>query len=253
MRKKIRYPKKFLFFRSIRINIFWITVFLIVFAIFFSLSYIGKKILPGATSYAEVEIKKFSTRVINSVISTELSNMDVESLFIITKDKEDYIKTIDYNPIAVNQILANVTSSLERIFRNVEKGENLFELSDEILENYDIEKLKKGIIFELVPGVVFNNPLLINIGPTIPVKISLLGSIESHLTTRVTNYGINNALVEMIIKITISARIVLPYRTKDVVVESEIPISTKLIQGSIPNYYFNGFDKNSTTYTIPLE
>lgn len=251
MKRKIRYPKKILF--SFRIPFFWITIFLIIFTVMFTLNYIGNKVLPGATITAEMELKKFATRIINSVIKEELNTQNIESLFLVTKDKNDSIQTIDYNPIAVNQVLSHLTSKIETLLRNVEKGENLFELSSDILETYDMEKLKKGIIFELVPGAVFNNPLLINIAPTIPVKISMIGSMESYINTKVTNYGINNALVEMTVHIEITSKIILPYRTKDVVITNEIPISTKLIQGNIPNYYFQGFDKNSRTYTIPVE
>lgn len=251
MKRKIKYPKKILLKK--RFPLFLITLFFIVITVIFTLNHIGNKVLPGATISAEMELKKFATRIINSVIKEELNTQNVESLFLITKDKNEYIQTIDYNPIAVNQILSHLTSKVENLLRNVEKGENLFDLSNDILETYDIKKLKKGIIFELVPGVIFNNPLLINIGPTIPVKISMLGSIESYINTKVTNYGINNALVEMVVHMEITMKIVLPYRTKDVTVINEIPISTKLIQGNIPNYYFQGFDKNSGTYLIPVE
>lgn len=237
--------------RILKKNIFIFSLLLLFISLIFIIDYIGNKITPGVISYAESELEKFTTRIINSVISTEIEKFQIEELFIITKDNNDYIKTIDYNPIVVNSILSNITTKVDRLLRNVENGENLFELSDEILENYDIEKLKKGIIFEMAITTIFDNPLLSNIGPKIPVKIFMLGSTSSNINTKITNYGINNALIETSIIIDLKLQIVLPYKTEKVSFQNSIPISLKLIQGIVPNYYFNGIDKNSSSFILP--
>lgn len=232
-------------------NIFIFTLILIFISLVFIINFIGNKITPGIVSYAETELEKFTTRIINSVISTEIKDISLEELFIITKDNNDYIKTIDYNPIVVNGVLSNITTKVDRLLRNVENGENLFELSNDVLENYDIEKLKKGIIFEMAITTIFDNPLLSNLGPRIPVRIFMLGSTSSNINTKITNYGINNALIETSIVIDLKLQIVLPYKTEKVSFQNSIPISLKLIQGIVPNYYFNGIDKNSSSFIVP--
>lgn len=232
-------------------NIFIFTLILIFINLVFIINFIGNKITPGVVSYAETELEKFTTRIINSVISTEIKDISLEELFIITKDNNDYIKTIDYNPIVVNGVLSNITTKVDRLLRNVENGENLFELSNDVLENYDIEKLKKGIIFEMAITTIFDNPLLSNLGPRIPVRIFMLGSTSSNINTKITNYGINNALIETSIVIDLKLQIVLPYKTEKVNFQNSIPISLKLIQGIVPNYYFNGIDKNSSSFIVP--
>ena len=232
-------------------NIFIFTLILIFISLVFIINFIGNKITPGVVSYAETELEKFTTRIINSVISTEIKDISLEELFIITKDNNDYIKTIDYNPIVVNGVLSNITTKVDRLLRNVENGENLFELSNDVLENYDIEKLKKGIIFEMAITTIFDNPLLSNLGPRIPVRIFMLGSTSSNINTKITNYGINNALIETSIVIDLKLQIVLPYKTEKVSFQNSIPISLKLIQGIVPNYYFNGIDKNSYSFIVP--
>ena len=232
-------------------NIFIFTLILIFISLVFIINFIGNKITPGVVSYAETELEKFTTRIINSVISTEIKDISLEELFIITKDNNDYIKTIDYNPIVVNGVLSNITTKVDRLLRNVENGENLFELSNDVLENYDIEKLKKGIIFEMAITTIFDNPLLSNLGPRIPVRIFMIGSTSSNINTKITNYGINNALIETSIVIDLKLQIVLPYKTEKVSFQNSIPISLKLIQGIVPNYYFNGIDKNSSSFIVP--
>ena len=228
--------------KTLKKNIFVISLFILLICLVLIINFIGNKITPGVISYAEMELEKFTTRIINSVISSEINNVSLDDLFIITKDNNDYIKTIDYNPIEVDKTL-----------RSVEKGENLFELSNDILETYDIDKLKKGIIFEMAITTIFDNPILANIGPKIPIRISMLGSTSSNINTKITNYGINNALVETSIKIDVKLQIVLPYKTEKISFQNSIPISLKLIQGNIPNYYFSGIDKNSSSFVIPVD
>ena len=86
----------------------------------------------------------------------------------------------------------------------------------------------------------------------IPVKISLVGDIISSIKTDITNYGINNVLVEIKIKVTITEMVLLPITSNEIIVETEIPIAIKLIQGIVPDYYFNTSSNNSPSYTLPV-
>ena len=248
--KRIHLKKKHVF--NFKKNIFYITLLLIVITVIFVINFIGNKITPGVINYAEMELEKFTTRIITTVIGEEMKDISFENLFIITKDNNDFIKTIDYNPTVVNSILSTITVKVDKILRSVEKGDTLFELSDKILEDYDIEKIKKGIIFETSIFSVFDNPIITNLGPKIPVKIFMLGSTNSNINTKITSYGINNALIETSIVMNISLQIVLPYKTSKVTFTNSIPISMKIIQGNIPNYYFNGIDKNSSSFVLPI-
>ena len=69
----------------------------------------------------------------------------------------------------------------------------------------------------------------------------------------VYQYGINNALVEVGVHLEMTAQILLPFFTKKMQLECEIPIAIKMIQGSIPNYYGSGLLKDSSIYSLPLE
>ena len=58
---------------------------------------------------------------------------------------------------------------------------------------------------------------------------------------------INNSLIEMQLKIKINVQIILPFSSKNIIVENKIPLKTKIIQGKIPEYYgcvLNGTIKN---------
>ncbi|MCI8310584.1 MAG: sporulation protein YunB, partial [Clostridia bacterium] len=66
-------------------------------------------------------------------------------------------------------------------------------------------------------------------------------------------YGINNALVEIGIHLEMTAMILLPFSSGVRKMTWDIPVIVKIVQGSIPNYYSNGFNTNSGIVTIPME
>ena len=107
---------------------------------------------------------------------------------------------------------------------------------------------KDGIVLEVPSGIIFDNYLISSLGPKIPVKISLTGEFESFVSTDVKEYGINNAMVTIYINIKASEQITLPFISKRIVVENKIPIFMSLVNGTIPNYYIDGFTRNSNLY-----
>ena len=84
-----------------------------------------------------------------------------------------------------------------------------------------------------------------NIGPKIPIKLNLIGDVISNIETKVTNYGINNALLEIGVYVEVSSKINLPFISKTVKVSNVIPISMKVIEGKVPQMYLNGYTTNS--------
>jgi len=227
---------------------------LLIIAIYLSFKYINLKVNPILLDYAELEARKIASIVINeSVRKNVTENINVEDLFLMTKDINGEIKSIDFNPITVNKLLTQTTNSVQINLKNIEKG-NLesVDLEKEALNDYDINKLRQGIIYEIPTGVILGNSFLANVGPKIPVKFSLVGDIISYVNTEITNYGINNALVEVNIVLELSEQVILPFVTNKIKIETSIPVALKLIQGTVPEYYMNG-TQNSPSLALPIE
>lgn len=206
-------------------------------------------------NYAETEIKRFSNLVINRVINEVINDdLDLNELLIITKDSTNEIKMIDFNPIVVNQLLTVITTNVQKNLKNIVNGQlDKVDIIDESFTDYNLEKLRHGIVIEIPSGVILNNSLLSNLGPKIPVKFNLVGHVASHINTRITNYGINNAMMEVSVNVELSEQVILPFTSKQVNYNVNIPIAIKLIQGVVPNYYLNGINTNSPNFLIPVE
>lgn len=202
---------------------------------------------------AKSESKKIATLIINDAVGKQLvTDLTVDNLFNITKDNNGNITSIDFNSITVNKVLTLTTSTAIMNLKYIEEGKiDLLNLPDSVIVSYDKNDLKKGIIYNIPTGIVFGNTILANIGPKIPVKFSLIGSVTSNINTKITNYGINNALIEVYVEISVELEVILPLMTDNVEIKSSIPVAIKLIQGNIPQYYANAL--NNPSLSIPIE
>ena len=251
MKKRLRLKKRFNIFKN-KINLFIFIIVLLIIMIYLTLNFINLKVNPVLLDYAEMEAKKVASIIINDAVNQNITNdINIDELFIITKDNNNEVKTIDFNPIIVNQILTETTLLIQSNLRYLEQGKiELLNFTNDALIDYNQDKLKQGIIYEIPSGVIFGNSFLANVGPKIPVKFSLVGDIIGYINTNVTDYGINNALIEVNIVLELSEQVILPFVTEKIKIDTTIPVALKLIQGSVPNYYLKGL--NSPSFALPI-
>ena len=198
-------------------------------------------------SYANVQTKRIGIEILRSVGTKDVNDLlRNKELFTIIKNNEGEIESIDFNTAIINDALIVVAKNVRSKLKEVEKGEGLpEEMYSELLD----KNLKKGIIYEVPVGVVFENSFLSNFGPKIPVKIKYSGNVGLDVKTRVKQYGLNSALIEIFIYVEVTQRTILPFQSKDVKLTSEIPVIMKVVKGTIPNY-MSGINES---YSLPLK
>ena len=235
-------------------NIFIATLLLCVIITIIVLKIISIRVSPILMNYAELETKKLSSIVINRAVNKQLANgMNIDEMFNIIKNDNGEIATIDFNPAKVNKVLNTTTNVVLINLKAIEEGNiDFIELPDILISN-DKDKLKNGIIYEIPLGTITNSGFLSNLGPKIPIKLNIIGSVESNVKTNIKEYGINNALVEIYIRISVTEQINVPFISKRVTVTSDIPVALKVIQGSVPKYYGGTLSKQSNIFSIPIE
>ena len=209
-----RYKKKTIGnYISKEIIIISISLIVALFIINYFYDKFNKVILP----LAEVDTRKYMTEVINT--ATDNIKFD-NNLFVINKDNHNEIKMITYNSNEATKLVNQITYNVQNKFNN----EN---------NSYVIEEIPLGIIF--------NNALLKNFGPMIKIKLKIIGNVLSELETEVKPYGINNALVEVRVKLKANGKIILPLVSKDILVSNVVPISINIVNGNIPEAYISSF------------
>ncbi len=202
--------------------------------------------------YAKVEVGRIARYVVNySVSSNNIKEMAAKDLFVVNKNKNDEIQTVDFDPVMINEILNSITENVINNFKAIESGNlEVINLSNGFLINTDVDKLKQGIITEIPIGIITDNALLSNLGPKLPVKLSIAGEIESYVDTKIDYYGINNALITVYVNIDVSQQIYMPIAVDRIIISQKIPIAIKMMQGVVPNCYFGGLTTSSVIKDI---
>lgn len=171
---------------------------------------------------AEAKLRKIVTTLINE--STNDILFDKE-LLNINKDEENNIDLITYNTYEVtkliNTVTGNIEARLEKMYLNDTNG----------------EKLNTYLLEEVPFGAIYSSSFLSGLGPRIKLRAEMTGSMVSNIETEVKPYGINNAYIETRIFLEVSAKIYLPFVTKDVKISNVIPISMNIVQGKVPSGY----------------
>ena len=251
--KRIKLKKKRKFDK---INTIIIVIILLFLSIIMALGYLNNKLSPTLLDFAELETSKLANLIINRAVTKQIANgIDIDKLFSMVQNNAGEIQTIDFNPTIVNKVLNMTTNAVHTSLKAVEQGNiDMIELPDDILIEYDKKKLKRGIVFEIPLGAVTGNAFLSNLGPKVPVKLNLIGSVASNINTKISQYGINNALIEVFVKIEVTEKVNLPLSSKSITVSSDIPIAMKIVQGKIPEYYSsNGLSQNSSSFILPIK
>lgn len=229
-----------------------IVLFLLLFLIVISFSLLQKRASPVLMAYASQKAEKLATFLMNDAISKQVvEELTLDNLFILTKDDSGKIVSIDFNSIIVNKILSTTTNAVVISLKYVEEGKmEKLELSDAISLEYK-DQSEKGVFYKIPLGIAFKNPFLAGLGPKIPVLLNLVGSVSSSVETEVTNFGINNAMIEVYIHVITHLQVLLPFVSKNIEVDTLVPIAMKLLQGNVPEYYAGSLD--SSILSIPIQ
>lgn len=220
---------------------------------FFLLLLLGKRSSDALYNYINAETKRFTSNVINSVVNDTISEDIENELFTTQKNTKGEIETLDYDTKKVNKILSSITNKIQKRLTNLEEGDlkNL-----RISDNFKLKNnnsLKNGILCKVPMGSLRGNTLLINLGPNIPLKISFIGQVQSNLNTKITNYGINNLVLQVDVQVEIEQYITMPIMSKKSTLKITAPLTIKIIQGVVPNYYLTGLEKNSNAISTPID
>jgi len=248
--KRIRLKKRK---KHYKLNLFFITFISIVICSFLVISNVSKKITPIISDLAEIKINKYSTSVINKAVSQVLEEkINVDQLFENVTSNDGTIEMIDFNPIVVNQVLSIATTVVLNNLMLLENGDlDSIGLDGAELSDKERVHLQDGIVAFIPIGSATNITLLSNLGPKIPVRLHYTGDVNSNITTKITPYGINNALIEIGVHLEVTAQVILPFSSSVKKLENDIPIAIKMIQGKIPSFYSGSILKNSDTFTLP--
>lgn len=235
--------------KNYRISRIIILIIILIFFFTYTLySIYNKKITPQIIDVAEMKLQKFTESFLSNNIGYDILNDEIiKDILVINKNNDGEILYVDYNLDQAYLVLDIVTKKLDSLINDLENGQV------ENLDDANIENSKYGLIMKIPMFIASDYALMANMGPTIYLKINFTGSILTNIKSKITNYGMNNALVELYVTIKINEELMAPVVNKTLNIEYDVLIASQVINGRIPEYYGGLITGTSNILSIPIE
>lgn len=214
MKLKERLKRKYYILITFLISLF---LFIIIFSLY------SKKLNPKLNDYIDFLVKdEIYKKVIKS--NNFITNEEVNDILYIDKNDSNEIVYLDYNMDKTYKLLNKYIESLKK----------------------DNSKSK---ILTVPLFIASDNIIISSLGPKIKFKYEIIDNVKGKIKTKVTDFGVNNALVEMYFELEIGYLVVIPMNKKESVLKIEILISSKIINGKVPTFYGKNIFKESGVST----
>ena len=107
-----------------------------------------------------------------------------------------------------------------------------------LLRDGTIEESVKDINMPL--GMLVSRALFTTLGPDIKIEVLPVSSYQTDIYTNLVDYGINNSLFELYLKVNIKVETIIPLKTSQIDYNTNLLLSSIVIQGEVPYYYYMG-------------
>lgn len=222
----------------------FIIIGLIIFLTCILLNYYYNKINPKIVEVSQEKIEKLTENYLTENIGYNLlKDIKFGEILEINKNSEGEILYLDYNLEKSYKVLQIITDEVIRKINELENGKvDVSFYDDELISN------NHGLMLKVPLLIASSNALLANMGPKIYIKINFDDSILTNIKSKVTNYGMNNALIELYVTIKIKHMLLSPVVNKKQTIKYNVLVAAKVINGRVPEFYGGELIKDSTLY-----
>lgn len=212
------------------------------------------RLLPTYLQYAEVQTYKVASYVVSKAINSRTSSvLDVNDIIVDLPSETEGMITTKFNTEIINQVRAETQTLVKEYLEQAENGE-LSHLPSLDNVEYDVGRMEAGdgIVFFVPLGQAANIPLIGNLGPKIPIRFHIIGNVHSDVESTIEEFGINNAIVKVDIKLEVNVQIIVPFASKAATVEQRIPVAIGLVRGNVPHIYSQGEGATQPSIEVPI-
>ncbi len=240
--------KRFKKRKHIKISkVIYLILALIFFFTFFLFNFYSKMTSNKLVDVAFIKLNEFMESFLSNNINFDLLKDDVmKDIIVINKNKDGEILYVSYDMDQAYYALEVVTQELETAISDLENGSNS-------VKSRNIVVGKKGMALKLPFLTGSSSVFLANLGPNIYVPVNFVGSVLTNIKTKITDYGINNALVEIYVTIALQTDLISPVSEKTKKIDYDVLIASTVINGRIPNVYGGLIQSKSSGLSIPIQ
>ena len=170
-------------------------------------------------------IEKEVTTIISDILaeSIEKNNVlnDTDNILNYKYNTDGKISSIYIDSTKTSKIISSMNLTLSKLLRDG-----------------TIEESVKDINMPL--GMLVSRALFTTLGPDIKIEVLPVSSYQTDIYTNLVDYGINNSLFELYLKVNIKVETIIPLKTSQIDYNTNLLLSSIVIQGEVPYYYYMG-------------
>lgn len=194
------------------------------------IEYIDYKADDVVVRSVQLLVKKDIYEVVNKNISEVFINENIDDLIVISKTDNNEIVSVDYK---LSECYKSLNKYLDLVYEEL--------TNTDYSDNYYTD----GVYF--VSSGVINDMMMFNsLGIKVPTKVNVINDIRINFKTNVVNYGINSVLVELYLVMDVESWFVNPFNDGKFGETIEYVISSRIVNGKIPDYYGGIIEKSSS-------
>jgi sporulation protein YunB len=191
-----------------------------------SFVFIEYNLQPVFISVAENYARKIATEAVNDAITKKVAEeTDYKRIVEFIKDDKGTIRSAVFNMVEANRIKAQTTNRVQSVLKDVGERE-----------------------IELPIGQSLHSTILATFGPRVPIKIIPFGTAKSDIVQESKTVGINQTEFSLTLKMHTQVNIIIPFVTKPVELDTQVPIASFVMVGEVPQVFF---DSNGTPFYPP--
>ncbi len=161
-----------------------------------------------AQSVATIITNQESTKIINKY--------KYEDLVTVERDNNNNIAMVKSNIVPINLLISDVAENVQTKLN--ENGEDYIEMK---------------------MGGLTANKFLSGAGINIPIKIYLVGNVQTDLRSEFTHAGINQTVHRIYLQVNCNVSVMTPYNNINEEISNQVLIAESIIVGDIPSTYYN--------------
>lgn len=171
---------------------------------------------PVFESLCEDEVKSIATIISNQESTKAMNKYQYEELYTIEKDGAGNVVIIKSNVVPINNMISDLTEAIQNRFNEMENTQ-----------------------IDIPVGNLLGTYYFSGIGPSIPAKVRLSGSLDTEVKSEFIAKGINQTLHRIYVNFECYVKIVTPIKNFQKKITNQVIIAEHVIVGNIPDSYYN--------------
>jgi len=167
-------------------------------------------------SIAEVKAVQAATEAAQRAIQREVSdgNLQYQDFIYIHKDAQGHVVLMQANTVKINGVAADTALVIQKALEGL-----------------------RWQSFSIPLGQALGIPMFANYGPRITYHVVPVGSVRVNIMDKFETAGINQTKHAIYLNFDTNVRIVIPSKTGEASVASQMPLAESIIVGSVPSTF----------------